>query len=158
MTSQPGVEIREADWIDLILLVPRLRKADVTECEALFGKGSVSKIASDTFTHSTMRFAVVVDKVVIALFGMTVHSMLGGVGHPWMFGSVAIEKHLRRALDEDGPLYISDMLRLCPRLENVVDSRNLKSIRWLQRMGFTVKPAVPMGVAGTPFHPFVMEV
>ena len=156
--SRSGVEIREADWIDLILLIPRLRKADVSECEALFGKGTLSKVAADTFTHSTMRFAVSVDGVIVAMFGMTVHSMLGGVGHPWMFGTPAIEKTLRRALIEEGRGYISDMLRLCPRLENVVDSRNLKSIRWLTRMGFTVHPAVPMGVAGVPFHPFVMEV
>jgi hypothetical protein len=42
-------------------------------------------------------------------------------------------------------------------LENVVDARNTKSIRWLRRMGFEVLPAAPLGVEGRPFHLFVME-
>lgn len=156
--SRSGVEIRPADWIDLILLTPRLRKADVDECEALFGPGSVSSAAAHTFTHSPVRFTIAFDGVPIGMFGVAVHSMLGDIGHPWMFGTPSLEKHMRRALIKDAGGYISDMLRLFPRLENVVDARNTKSIRWLQRMGFTVRPAVPMGAAGVPFHPFVMEV
>lgn len=156
--SQPSVKFRKSEWIDLILLVPRLRKADVDECEAMFGKGSLSRVATQTFKGSSMKFTVDVDGVPIAMFGMYRQTMLSDSAQPWMFGTPAIDKHLRRALIEDARGYISDMLRLARRLENVVDARNKTSIRWLTHLGFKILPAIPMGVSGAPFHPFVMEV
>jgi hypothetical protein len=140
-----------------MLLTPRLRKADVDECEALFGKGSVSHAVSSTFQHSLLRYTVRLDGVPIAMFGVAAESMLSGVGHPWMFGTPAIYKQ-RRALIKEGERYIADMLRLFPKLENIVDARNTKSIAWLRRLGFEILPAEPAGASGLPFHRFVMEV
>ena len=155
--SRSGVEIRPARWLDLVLLTPRLRNADVDECEALFGPGTVSEVAAQTFAHSPVRYTVSVDGVPIAMFGVGAASMLSDIGHPWMFGTPSIEKYLRRALIEEGRRYIVGMRQMFPRLENVVDARNTKSIRWLRRMGFEVLPAAPLGVEGRPFHLFVME-
>ena len=39
-------------------------------------------------------------------------------------------------------------------LWNYVDSENDKSIRFLERLGFTLLDPEPFGVRGHPFHPF----
>jgi hypothetical protein len=156
--SPSGIEIRRGTWLDVILLIPRLRQADIDECEALFGRGTTPMIASETFRNSPLRYTVEEDGVVIAMFGVAAPSLLADSGHPWMFGSDAMDRAPRRAFIDAGRKYIADMLRFFPRLENIVDSRNEKSIRWLRRMGFILSPAIPMGPEGVPFHPFVMEV
>jgi hypothetical protein len=91
------------------------------------------------------------------MFGVGAMSMLSDTGHPWMFGSNEMEHH-SRALIRDARPYIDAMLRIYPRLENIVDARNKKSIRWLRHVGFRIDPPIPAGVDGLPFHPFVMEV
>lgn len=149
--------VRQATWLDLLLLLPRIRKADVDECEALFGKNTVSVAACETYRNSQMRYTMEEDGIVIAMFGVAAPSLLSTVGAPWMFGTDQIEAH-PRSLMRDGRTYIDAMLRLFPRLENIVDARNTKSIRWLRHLGFTIDPAIPVGVARLPFHPFVMEV
>lgn len=156
--SPSGISIRRGEWLDLILLTPRLRQADIDECEALFGKHTAPMIASETFRNSPLRYAVEKDGVVIAMFGVAAPSLLADSGHPWMFGSDEIGRVHPRAVVELSRKYIPNMLRFFPRLENIVDSRNDKSIRWLRRMGFILSPAIPMGPEGVLFHPFVMEV
>jgi hypothetical protein len=49
------------------------------------------------------------------------------------------------------------MLSLFPVLENMVDSRNKKSIRWLKHLGFTFSEAKPHPYSGVPFHDFEMR-
>jgi hypothetical protein len=155
--SRSGVNVREADWLDILLLAPRLRRADIDECEALFGKGSLNRAMTETFAHATLRKTVEVDGVPIAMFGVSATSLLSDTGHPWMFGTPTLDRQ-SRALITVSRHYIAHMLTLFPRLENIVDARNVKSIRWLRRLGFEVTPAEPRGAQGLPFHRFVMEV
>jgi hypothetical protein len=49
------------------------------------------------------------------------------------------------------------MLSLFPVLENMVDARNTKSIKWLKRLGFTFGPPLPHPHSGLPFYPFEMR-
>ncbi len=49
---------------------------------------------------------------------------------------------------------VARWLRTYRVLRNHVDARNSQAIRWLGWLGFTLKPAVPYGVARLPFHPF----
>jgi hypothetical protein len=155
--SRSAVRYRQATWLDLLLLIPRLRQADIDECEALFGRHSIGPVASETYRNSQMRIAAEVDGVVVAMFGVAAQSLLSNVGHPWMFGRPEMETHAR-ALMQEGRKYIDEMLGLYPRLENVVDARNTKSIRWLRYLGFTFGDAVIVGVEARAFYPFVMEV
>jgi hypothetical protein len=43
-----------------------------------------------------------------------------------------------------------------PQLENHVDARNRRALRWLGWLGFTIEAPAPWGVEGRPFHRFWM--
>jgi len=53
--------------------------------------------------------------------------------------------------------YVLEMKRHFQRLENYVDARQKRSIRWLKWCGFTVENPKPWGTLGLPFHQFWME-
>jgi hypothetical protein len=113
-------------------------------------------VAAETYRNSPMRMVAEVDGVVVAMFGVAAQSLLSDVGHPWMFGTPEMERHSRSLIREARP-YIAEMKAMYPRLTNIVDARNHKSIRWLKKCGFEIQPAIRLGVNGLPFHPFVME-
>jgi hypothetical protein len=96
-----------------------------------------------------------VDGQVACIFGVVPINYLAGQGAPWLLGTPLIDRY-RGAFIRRNRTYIARMLAVFPTLLNVVDARNVKSIAWLQHMGFTICPPMPLGVAGLPFHPFVM--
>lgn len=77
-------------------------------------------------------------------------------GAPWMLAVEGVER-LSRHLVTLGRRGVAQMLSVHPRLVNHVDARNTISIRWLERLGFTIEAAAPFGVKGLPFHRFTME-
>lgn len=155
--SRSGVEIRRARAADLDAILPAIRAADLAECEALFGPGTLPTVARGTLTRSADAWAAEAGGAPIALFGVApVIGMAVKIGVPWMFGTEAIHAHGRELLAE-GRRYLQLMRAPFDRLDNVVDARNTASIRWLRRLGFTIMPAMPMGPAGVPFHPFCLE-
>lgn len=148
--------VRPATLADVGALVPRLRQADVDECDALNGPGQVMKMAVATVACSPLALAWEHDGELIALFGVA-GTMLDSIGTPWLIGTPALHRQ-GRALIRLAPSYIRRMTELFPKLANVVDVRNTRSIRWLKRLGFRFHPAMPEGVAGLPFHLFTMGV
>lgn len=147
---------RPATVADVAAIVPRLRQADIDECNALVGPGRVLATAASTVAGSPYAMAWEHDGELIALFGVA-GSLLDDIGAPWMFGTPAMHR-CGRALISASPAYIRQMTELFPILSNVVDVRNVRSIRWLKRMGFTFHPARPMGPQGVMFYPFTMGV
>lgn len=91
-----------------------------------------------------------------AIFGVMPVSLLGGEGCPWMLGTDAVPLH-RRAVMRIARAYIRHMLQVYPVLANHVHAANTTSVHWLARLGFEIKPAVPMGPFGEMFHPFEMR-
>ena len=94
-------------------------------------------------------WSCLVDGEPVAVFGVTPPAMLGGAAIPWLVGSVHLNPRLllrpaREVLDGWD----------FEHLENWVDARNTKAVRWLRWLGFTIHPAGPYGVMGLPFHRF----
>lgn len=89
-----------------------------------------------------------VDGVPAAIFGVTTVSILGNVGSPWLMGTDDTDKGAR-LLIQRGRELVADWASRYSLLENVVDGRNWKTVKWLKRLGFTfdhpieVKPGVP---------------
>lgn len=155
--SRSGVEIRRARVADLDAILPAIRAADLAECEALFGPGTLPTVARGSLIRSTDAWAAEAGGEPIALFGVApVIGMAVRIGVPWLFGAAAIQSHGRELMAE-GRRYLQFMRAPFDRLENVVDARNAASLRWLRRLGFTILPAMPMGPQGLPFHPFHLE-
>lgn len=149
------VLIRELQPGDTDALLADLRPADRDELEALIGPGQEADMLARSVNESLACWVLEVNGGVAAIFGVAPVTLLGGQGLPWMLGTSLIERFPGAFIRRCRP-YIARMLGICPELVNAVDARNVKSIAWLKRMGFTVLPAQPMGVAGLPFHPFFM--
>ncbi len=147
---------RPATVADAVAIVPHLRQADIDECDALVGPGRVLEMAVGTVSASIIATAWEKDGELVALFGVA-GNLLGDFGTPWMFGTRAVDRNGRAVMALSGG-YIRQMLELFPRLTNIVDVRNARSIRWLKRIGFKFHPAVPFGPAGMMFYPFSMGV
>lgn len=148
------ISYRLATHADIAGLIPRLRQRDIDECEAMFGPDSMRWAA-----WLGMEWGALVaecDGEVIAAFGVVPSSDDPQLGIPWMFGTDRIDECSRQLL-RDPPRVLRVWLRHFTRLENYVDARNVKSVRWLRRLGFTVHAPEPMGVAGLPFHRFQMS-
>lgn len=147
--------IREVRAGDAEALLANLRPADRDEVAALLGPGQERQAIEGGIALSVLCWTGTVDGEVAAIFGVTPINYLAGQGAPWLLGTPLIERHRGAFIRRNRP-YIARMLAVFPTLLNVVDARNTKSIAWLDRMGFTIYPPMPLGVAGLPFHPFVM--
>lgn len=152
-----NLDIREIEPGDAEALLADLRPADRDECDALVGPGRQAEMLERSVRASVAAWAAVVPgKGLMCLFGVCPTSLIEGQGLPWMIGTRLVDRHPGAFIRASRP-YISRMLALCPQLVNVVDARNVKSIAYLKRMGFTLLPAEPMGAAGLPFHPFFLN-
>lgn len=78
-----------------------------------------------------------------------------GYGSPWLLATDEVTAH-PGALTKITKHYIGLFLEQYPRLLNYVDERNVDSVRWLERLGFTIHEPIAFGKQGEPFRPFTM--
>jgi len=140
---------------DIEELVANMRQADRDEIAA---SGTPDPEEAITFSCASSSWcrAVRFDGKLACIFGVGCVSLLTGTGAPWLLGTDVITKNQRAFIKHSRP-YIRRMLQTYPRLVNMVDARNTRAIRWLERMGFKLYGPTPTGVQGLPFHPFEMR-
>ncbi len=90
-----------------------------------------------------------------AVFGVGPASLASGVGVPWLLGAEILDRH-PLALMEVSRDWLARVLTIYPHLENHVDARNRRALRWLDWLGFTIHAPEPHGPFGLPFHRFSM--
>lgn len=147
------VSFRPLQTGDIDYIAANLREGDRQEVEAVRGPDVADALARAVLRSSHCWTAVGEDGTPIALFGVVPVSLLSGRASPWLLATEQAHEH-PRSLVTEGRRYLSIMRAIYPNLYNYVDARNDKSIRWLRRLGFTLQPARPYGVAGLPFHKF----
>ncbi len=146
-----GFAIDMATAADVVELGPNLRAADVEEVRAASGFGAIDALGR-SFDFSTHVWVVRdIGGHPLALWGVGPLSLVEGRGCPWLLASDAFEALGADIARLSRPL-LAGMRELYPRLENHVDTRHAKSVRWLQWLGFTIEPASPWGVENRPFH------
>jgi hypothetical protein len=133
-------------------LAPRLRAADRQEIEAMSGRDPAEALAH-SIGRGLWSEALMIDGQVEALGGLGTVSMLFGPGVPWLMGSDRLTERARWFLRESRR-QVARMRETYGELVNWVDARNTLSVRYLERLGFTIDPAAPFGIAGLPFHRF----
>jgi hypothetical protein len=138
----------------LVQIAKTMRPGDVTEVACASGDTPLAALRRSV-AFSTHSAVALYEETPLFACGVAPLSALGGIGAPWLLGSVAMEQHTRR-LVQIAPAYIAAMLRAYPVLVNFVHADNRRAVRWLRAAGFTLHPAVPYGVSQAPFHRFEM--
>lgn len=143
-------------WDDLAPVAENLRPADRREIAAQTLLPPVDAIAI-VMRSAVMAWTGLVDGRHACLFGVSRCSTLDpGRGTPWLVGTPLLEQN-ERAFLRRNKQYISDMQKPFSILENWVDTRNEKAVRWLAWMGFKIHDAEPHGPLGRLFHRFTWE-
>lgn len=141
---------------DIEHLAANLRSADHDELMASHGDDVLGAVRHAVHV-STHCWAMHVCGELALIGGAAPVSLLGGIGSPWMLGAAHLDQ-VPGALTRMGIQYRDICLEAYPHLVNFVDARNVKSIRWLRRIGFTISDyPVPYGVHGMPFYKFEMR-
>lgn len=92
----------------------------------------------------------------IAIAGMHAASMVGDHAHPWMVATRDIERpEVLRPFLEVSRGVVRYMASIYPVMDNWVDARNRKAIRWLKWLGFEMGEPEPFGPQGLPFRHFI---
>ena len=134
-----------------------MRPEDVAECWAAQHLSPREALrVSMMYTNSPK--TGLVDGRVMAIWGVGKVTQLVEVGIPWMLTSVLVEEHFRAFLRYSKGL-LDEMKEESAVMvfDNVVDKRNLSSIRWLRWLGFTIHDPTPYGPDNMLFHRFTME-
>lgn len=130
----------------------RMRAAD--RAEVLAGGGRSPREALErSLALSSHAWAGWIGTEPAAIFGVGPAALVCGIGVPWFLGAEVLERNPRPLLTISRD-WLARIAALYPHLENYVDARNGRAIRWLRWLGFTVHPAVPYGVGRMPFHRF----
>ena len=153
--AKPRYEIVEACEAHCVAIGPHLRQADRDEVAASCGLEPAEALLS-SLRRSAMCWAGLVDGEPVCVFGVGGPSLMSEVGVPWLLGTDAVVKHQRAFLRRNKAI-VAKMLDAFPVLINMVDARNVHSIRWLRWLGFHIGEPFAWGVEGRPFHPFSMR-
>lgn len=150
------VEFRDVRPGDAQLLVAGMREADRLECWAA-GVDDPLVAVEQSIAASTRCWTIEVNGRLVSIFGVApCGTVLSPAGAPWLLGTDEVLRH-KRALIRRVPSYIRQMLGLYPLLTNAVHARNHASVRWLRRLGFTLRDPVAVPPHGELFHPFEMR-
>lgn len=150
----PEVIIRPATRADAVLLASQLREADKAELRACgHDDGEMQAVVEDSVSISITCFAAFVGDDLACIFGVTAASLMSREGACWMLGTDTLDRHPVKLMKRTSS-HLDDMLRMYPRIHNLTDVRNTKTIRWLKRLGFTFFDPIPHPVTGLLFYPF----
>jgi hypothetical protein len=148
-----NVQYTLADDTLIPMLHATMRKRDREELTAASGPDLVDQL------HRSIRLSIAPGAAfsptgeLLCLFGAVPLTMLADTAIPWLVGTDALGRY-PSALERGARGYLAAVQQQYPRLVNYVDARNLPSLRWLARVGFSIDPALPFGYEKRPFHRF----
>lgn len=150
-----NVYVRDAVESDVAALLRLgLRERDKTEALNIRGGDDEGMALYDSYVLSRTCRTVIINEVVVAMFGVVPHSIYSSDGSVWFLASDQVDEE-RKAFARISKNEVNAMCEKYSRLTNFVDADNKKSIRWLKWLGFTVDPnAAPSGPHRHLFHKF----
>lgn len=131
-----------------------MREGDRAEVWAI-GRHSPEQATAMSLAASSEAWAFLADGAPMAVFGVSPipeHAL----GSPWLLGADGVERFARPFINL-GRGFVGRWVREYGYLYNVADRRNVRSLRWLTRLGFTFLDPMPLGPDGRLFVPFEMR-
>ena len=122
---------------------------------------AITPIAFDKTIRQTVKEAdeawtILSDECVVGIFGIRRYSLLSDKGAPWLLTTTRIKEHVKTLLPLT-KIALSYWLNRYTVLENYVPESYKASLRWLKWAGFTIHPAIPIGVSGQLIHRIEMR-
>lgn len=148
-------KVRAASIEDIEHLSNNMRAADVNEVWSSH-RHTPEMALTHSFLSSAVSWTIVYENEPVAMFGVSVTSLLSKTGVPWILGTDKIKDVYVEFL-RHSHYYVGQMLKHRTALYNFVDARNIVSIRWLKWCGFKMLDPIVFGFDGLNFYPFVME-
>ncbi len=148
--------VRETRPGDADLLAADMRDDDRRECLATILADPTESIERSISTSEYAWTGFAGGRIAF-IGGVTARQFYSEKRIPWLLGTPAID---------DNP---ASFLRFCrrswpgirerfPVLENHVDARNAKTVRWLRWLGFDIHEPQPWGILRRPFHRFTLGI
>lgn len=132
-----------------------VRKPDRDELWAAALK-TPEQVMREGIEASDMAFTGLIDDRPVVMWGVVKESLICDVATPWMVATSALDRHAATFLRRCKGM-VDDMLARYGNLRNFVDARNVRAIRWLEAMGFTLEEPKPYGALNMNFHRFSMR-
>lgn len=148
-------EITPASPIPALWIGAHARAADRAEFESASGR-TAEQVVSEALACSDLAYVGWANKIPVCVFGVAPRSWVAGIGIPWMVGTDGLDRCAHALLRTSRPA-IEVLHARFPELVNYIDARNVRAIRWLIWLGFTIHDPEPYGVAGLPFHRFTRD-
>lgn len=138
---------------DIEALLADMRLDDLREAVASSDEPVDAAVCASVHA-SAVCYAVEIGGRLACLFGVAVIHLAPATGAPWLLGTRWLDQNPRELVRASRQFLDEHLLRRFPQMLNYVDARNVRSIRWLRALGFTIRPAQPYGPMGLPFHRF----
>lgn len=128
------VEIVEATIAHAVHLGPRLRQSDQDEVRASSGmSGARALVQSWHASDNHLRWTALVYGEPEVMFGAA--GLAEDVAAAWLLASDRLDD-VRKSVLVYSIRYVEEMNNYYERLTNWIDVRNLRSLHWLERLGF----------------------
>lgn len=133
-----GIRIVPATFDQAQYIGVRLRLADQREIDAKYeGAGDYVFEVTDSLENSRWCNVVTLDDEPILIYGVAPSQAMPHWGCPWMLATDKMLK-LRRRFIKESIDEVELMLVSYPFLHNLVHTKNMRSIKWLSWLGFTI--------------------
>ena len=144
------VEIVQATIEHAADLGPRLRRQD--KLELMYSCGLGGKDALTESVHfSKFCWIALIDGVPEVMWGVAEHPVDNSLGIIWLLSSEEMYKIPGRFIRESHS-YVSMMLKHFDTVFNYVHAENIKSLKWLEKLGFIAGERIEeYGVGKQPF-------
>jgi hypothetical protein len=147
------VQITNTTYRDLNELATKMRACDVEEIKASSGMTPADSLVT-AIGASKYMMSMFFEHELGLVFGIC--PLSSKLASPWALGTDVVKRYPHQFVTATRAV-LEGMIEDYEVLANVVDARNVDTLRWASVVGFTVQEPIIHGVARIPFHPIVMK-